>query len=351
MTDDIFKYNLTEYIGGKKCILAALQEEHYVILCPLFQRGASPEYLSLQPGDTPIHAALSIALERDKGIKDIKFLLKKLIFIRECFVPFVHGFSLVCNVHFSCFVLFSNMHHSFTTGNFKVLEMLLDMYETDQDKYPMLNPRQQDANGDGLFHLVAKMKYSGSTLKATQLLCDRKVSAAVVNKEDKTPMEYLNKNDRRGPFFKLAAADGQAPRKNKKSGKGKKSNQTEKVAGQSENGVGNEELTQIYERSDESHAKPQEVKPTKIAKSNLMPKVTAREQIRKTIEEIIFGLPDYPFSIFNPKVTEVKAKSPQKQTKMIPKSPTKKLETEVKYCFKFIFERNYFKQWRSFKIA
>ena len=62
-------------VEGKLAILAAVQECQFKVLEVLFNWGANPVHLSINQGDTPIHAALSIALERDKGI--YKFCLGK----------------------------------------------------------------------------------------------------------------------------------------------------------------------------------------------------------------------------------------------------------------------------------
>jgi len=60
--------------GGKLSITASIEGSQYNLLCKLFDKGASPEYLSLQEGDTPIHAALSIALDKDKGTLNIYYV-------------------------------------------------------------------------------------------------------------------------------------------------------------------------------------------------------------------------------------------------------------------------------------
>lgn len=78
------------------------------------------------------------------------------------------------------------------------MNYFFDLYEKDPEMYPMLDPAQTNSDGDSLFHLVAKAKYSATTQKATELLCDKKVNASVLNKEGKLPKDYLNsKNDRR----------------------------------------------------------------------------------------------------------------------------------------------------------
>lgn len=86
----------------------------------------------------------------------------------------------------------------FISGNFSILKYFFDLYENDPDKYPMLDPAQTNSDGDTLFHLVAKAKYSGTTRKAAKFLCDKKLNALVLNNEGKLPKHYLNsKNDKR----------------------------------------------------------------------------------------------------------------------------------------------------------
>lgn len=89
-------------------------------------------------------------------------------------------------------------HTIFVLGNFSILNYFFDLYEKDPEKYPILDPAQINSDGEGLFHLVAKVKYTATTQKATKLLCDKNVSASVLNKEGKLPKDYLiSKNDRR----------------------------------------------------------------------------------------------------------------------------------------------------------
>lgn len=83
-------------------------------------------------------------------------------------------------------------HTIFLLGNFSILNYFFDLYEKDPEKYPILDPAQINSDGDGLFHLVAKAKYSATTQKATELLFDKKVNASIINKEDKLPKDYLN---------------------------------------------------------------------------------------------------------------------------------------------------------------
>lgn len=52
---------------GRDTIETAVQNNHFKFLTRLFGFGANPKYLSVETGDTPIHASLYIALERDEG--------------------------------------------------------------------------------------------------------------------------------------------------------------------------------------------------------------------------------------------------------------------------------------------
>lgn len=83
----------------------------------------------------------------------------------------------------------------FISGNFSILEYFFDLFENDPDKYPMLDPAQTNSDGDTLFHLVAKAKYSGTTKKLAKFLCEQKLNALVFNKEQKLPRHYLNSKD------------------------------------------------------------------------------------------------------------------------------------------------------------
>ncbi|XP_062597185.1 TPR and ankyrin repeat-containing protein 1-like [Saccostrea cucullata] len=231
---------------GKMAILAAVQECQFKVLEVLFKWDASPVHLTINQGDTPIHAALSIALERDKG-------------------------------------------------NFSILNLFFDMYEKDPEKYPMLDPSQTNSEGDGLFHLVAKAKYNATTQKATELLCDRKVNASVYNAEGKLPKDYLNsKNDRRLQFFRLASVGGVVKPKKKQKPKIPKIDE----AGITEDLEESEQDLMLYERQEETPPRSEEVKDRRPKQ---VPSVH-KEAIKRHIEDMIYNLPDIPYSIFNPKV-------------------------------------------------
>ncbi|WAR27596.1 TRNK1-like protein [Mya arenaria] len=122
-----------------------VEVEHFRVVCELVKRGADISGMSVYKGDTPIHAATLIVLEKEK--------------------------------------------------NLSMLEFLLDQYEESHEKYPHLDPEQSDKNGDCLFHLV------------TEALCRRTLSANYCNKDGKLPQHYIiKKNDRRLQFIRLATS-------------------------------------------------------------------------------------------------------------------------------------------------
>lgn len=60
---------------GKQAILAAVKESKFKVLEVLFNQGANPDHLTINQGDTPIHAALTIGLERNKGQNKIQLCI------------------------------------------------------------------------------------------------------------------------------------------------------------------------------------------------------------------------------------------------------------------------------------
>ncbi|KAL3888661.1 hypothetical protein ACJMK2_001026 [Sinanodonta woodiana] len=161
---------------GAALVQAAISEGHFKVVAELLKRGASPSALSLAAGDTPIHAALMIGLEKDKG-------------------------------------------------NFTLFDTLLNQFDSDPKTFACLDPSQVDVNGDCLFHLLAKCKVSNTALKVIETLCARKLSSSVRNSEGKLPIDYIvRKNDRRKQFLRLAAT-AEVPQNESSSEKGNSLNE------------------------------------------------------------------------------------------------------------------------------
>ncbi|KAL3888631.1 hypothetical protein ACJMK2_000996 [Sinanodonta woodiana] len=143
--------------AGRRAVKAAISEGHFKVVTELLKRGASPSALSLAAGDTPMHAALMIGLEKDKGYLTL-------------------------------------------------FEMLLERFDSDPKKFAYLDPSRVNASGDCLYHLLAKCKFSNTALKAVEILCARKLNSSVRNLEGKLPINYITKkNDRRKEFLKKVA--------------------------------------------------------------------------------------------------------------------------------------------------
>ncbi|XP_052214816.1 TPR and ankyrin repeat-containing protein 1-like isoform X2 [Dreissena polymorpha] len=141
--------------GGQLAMKYAVAAEHYRVLYELIKRGADTRALSVSPGDTPMHAAVQIALGKDK--------------------------------------------------NLTILEHLLTQYDSNREENGHLDPEQLDQNGDCLFHLVAKAKNISQAVKVTDLLCTRRISGDYVNMEGKLPQDYImKKTDRRLQYLRDA---------------------------------------------------------------------------------------------------------------------------------------------------
>ncbi|KAH9496679.1 TPR and ankyrin repeat-containing protein 1 [Bulinus truncatus] len=128
------------------------------LVIKLLRLGANPKGVTLNPKDTPNHAALHVALSLDPG-------------------------------------------------NFTILEELRNIYVKDKDKSESsyLSVSCQDADGNTLLHLACKVKFSSHSLRAVELLCEWQAPADLKNQEGKLPIEYLSsKNDRRAQYIKVA---------------------------------------------------------------------------------------------------------------------------------------------------
>jgi len=200
------------------------------------------------------------------------------------------------------------------------------MFENDPEKYHMLDPSQQDKNGDSLFHLIAKVKYNSTVQKATELLCYKKISSNVKNGENKLPIHYLNtKNDRRLQFFRLASVGGptkMASKKPKPSGQEKKSgkkNSGEKL----DSDLTAEEMTKVEENDLQQYERTEDV-PSAEEKPVVKPTLR-KEALRKMIEELIYELDDVAYSKFSSRTDDIE--------KQIKKTKPEKREPQVIFYF------------------
>ncbi|XP_053381233.1 TPR and ankyrin repeat-containing protein 1-like [Mercenaria mercenaria] len=128
--------------NGRMAVKNAVELQKFKLVIELIKRGADISWMSIYNGDTPIHAAICIALKE-----------KQLTFIQE----------------------------------------LLHIQEEEKDKYLYLDPEQVDANGDCIYHLLAKADYDDFVLRLTEMLCSKIISANYCNKERKYPSDYVKK--------------------------------------------------------------------------------------------------------------------------------------------------------------
>ena len=97
-------------------------------------------------------------------------------------------------------------------GNFEVLETLFKLHEESPDLHPDLDPQTQDAEGNTVFHVAARVS-SKYALKAVELLCAHHVNPNIRNKSLKTALECLAKRtDRRAQFIRNAARNFAPPK-------------------------------------------------------------------------------------------------------------------------------------------
>lgn len=77
-------------------------------------------------------------------------------------------------------------------------------YQKNPQKYPRLDPQQQDTDGNTLFHLVVKDDCNDTLLKAAKKLQEWHVPCKVSNLHGKFPHDYLKMNDPRLKVLMLA---------------------------------------------------------------------------------------------------------------------------------------------------
>ncbi|XP_062596608.1 uncharacterized protein LOC134258064 [Saccostrea cucullata] len=124
----------------EELVKSAIEQSHFKVLRLLFQSHVNPKYLSLRHGDTPMHVAANMYLNNESST------------IFQDFVVRYRGNPIL---------------------------------------YSFLDPHQTDANGDNLFHLVAKSESCPQAHKLAKLLNGLHVSVSCRNNEGKPPRDYV----------------------------------------------------------------------------------------------------------------------------------------------------------------
>ncbi|KAK7480873.1 hypothetical protein BaRGS_00027874 [Batillaria attramentaria] len=159
---------LTPGTQSREAMTVALQHAEFRLAERLMEIGAEPKYLSLEAGDTPLHAALNIALDRDKG-------------------------------------------------NFSLFDTLLLLYEQDPQKHAILNPCTVDKAGNTLLHVAMQARYSKHSHKAVEMLVSYDIPVDAKNHEGKMAIDYLtNRADRRAQYLRVAGKQPATSKKDQK---------------------------------------------------------------------------------------------------------------------------------------
>ncbi|XP_067665651.1 TPR and ankyrin repeat-containing protein 1-like [Haliotis asinina] len=223
----------------------AIANNEVRVVLHLLEDGISPSTISVAYGDTPLHAALDIALDRDKG-------------------------------------------------NFTLLERLLELHKSDTVKYIYLNPRVVNRDGDTLLHMACKCKYNKHSQKAVEFLCNQQVPADICNREGKMAIQYLTtKNDRRAQFLRVVGGNVPAT-------KSKTNDTSQKKA----SAVGQEKQKRT-EKTDSQESSPERVEEEADLRETAVEDIRVKgvnlvgvAQSRERIKEIINERPDPEISIF-----------------------------------------------------
>ncbi|XP_076089785.1 uncharacterized protein LOC143061050 [Mytilus galloprovincialis] len=142
--------------GGRNCIKIFTERKHYQLIETLVCiNECDPRHLSIYSGDTPIHAALDIAVQIDHD-------------------------------------------------DLSIFKKCMELYDKNSIRYRYLNPERRDENGDTLYHLIAKHKLSKSTQKLADILQKRQIRYKIQNKEGKYPHDYVKVDDPRSKIFQKA---------------------------------------------------------------------------------------------------------------------------------------------------
>ncbi|KAM4028227.1 TPR and ankyrin repeat-containing protein 1 [Anomaloglossus baeobatrachus] len=137
---------------GASCehpIQTCLEKNDYVLAYLLLSHGGDPISISLKKGDTPLHAAVWIALH-EKGN---------------------YGVSMA--------------------------KYLLDLYLAEPLKYPYLEPNVQDRNGDTIMHLVFQSNNAKQCRKIMDLLARFDIKLTIKNEQGKIAKYKIKDSDQR----------------------------------------------------------------------------------------------------------------------------------------------------------
>ncbi|XP_038665773.1 TPR and ankyrin repeat-containing protein 1-like isoform X2 [Scyliorhinus canicula] len=146
-------------VGSKESpIQLSLKKEEFKLVHLLLINGANPQDLTLNPGDTPLHAAVCIVLDKkdEFGLHILKYLLEK--------------------------------------------------YSSDAADFPYLNPNSQDNNGNTLLHIIFHKSYSKNHEEIIDLIAKFEINSKIKNKEGKLFTYKIKKDDPRSSLWNKATS-------------------------------------------------------------------------------------------------------------------------------------------------
>ncbi|XP_041360663.1 TPR and ankyrin repeat-containing protein 1-like [Gigantopelta aegis] len=245
---------------------AAISRMELKVVEWLIDHGVSPALFRLTPGDTPMHAALSVALEKDKG-------------------------------------------------NFVLFEKFLDLFNEDPGKYKFLNPARLDRDGNSLLHIASKCKFNKYSLKAVEILCAQQVPADVTNSEGKMPIQYLtDRNDRRAQFLRITIPAATRPKAKSTTGGRHKDKPATNGTDLSSSCDHQVKIPKRGIESVESSMNEMDIRVSAVS-------VESVQGCREHIRELICELPESSFSIFKPDGAKQLGSKVKKPENIPPPSP------------------------------
>ncbi|NWJ01579.1 TRNK1 protein, partial [Crypturellus undulatus] len=138
---------LPDGIGAEIPLQICLKKKYFELVHLLLSKGADPRNVSMAQGDTPLHAAVSICLDK----RDITGL--------------------------------------------SILSYLLDLFASRPSDFPYLNPNIQDENGNTVMHIIFQRGLSKQAKRIMDLLAKFDINFNIKNKLGKDVRYRIKKND------------------------------------------------------------------------------------------------------------------------------------------------------------
>ena len=60
--------HISIFTDGQTALTHAMKIEHYKVVADLIKRGADLSHFTFTPGDTPIHAVVTLVIQKENGL-------------------------------------------------------------------------------------------------------------------------------------------------------------------------------------------------------------------------------------------------------------------------------------------